>query len=777
MRIAVFSDGTGNSSAKLFRTNVWRLYEALDLCDSAKQVAFYDNGVGTAAFKPLAVLGGAFGLGLKRNVRDAYMFICRNYAKHPGPHEISAFGFSRGAFTIRVLLGLIRRQGLVPYHDDERELKRLATSAYREYRAQALPAGMWIRLLRGLRNAFFGLGRMLTGKEKYDSSHNVQNPRITFVGLWDTVAAYGLPVIELTRGWDRWVWPLNLPTRQLSPNVEKACHALALDDERQTFHPLLWDERGEPSVWRGRVETGPAAGTIDAERLSQVWFSGMHSNVGGGYPDDGMAYDSLVWIAQHATGRQALVLKPSILQEWERRCTASAPMSDSRAGVGAYYRYMPRLVSTLINDRVGGVEVFLPKIHSSVFNRIRSRIDGYAPITLPAQYAVTDGHAIVDLSVSGQPVAPAIETLETAAVRSRAQEAAWDHVWYRRIAYFMTVAATATLVVVPFVNPVGGDTSAWLRSPWPTASAALELMRGMVPSFVSPLFDYYRDFPLQLVLGGAVVVGLMLYSSWVERRNADTMRKAWITSQPRHKGIFLRLAHATRTFPGYVRALDWLRHWAIPNLFGIMMLALIVVGALVFAVRLSNEIPMALGYVCQNPTPATGSGQLEAVNEAGVQLQPFDVKKVCQPMGVRLEPGVTYEISVAPMPEWGDATNPVRSLAGFTTLTPSSKLPFLAGFPFLRHRLVNWFVPIVRVGNKGQEYHAIARSPSRFKTQMGGPLFMYVNDALAPYPSTFFYDNNKNHCTRVLKDGREQCNDTDNASPARWSIKKVSTDE
>ena len=86
MKIVVFSDGTGNSSAKLFRTNVWRLYEALDLGDESEQVAYYDNGVGTAAFRPLALLGGAFGWGLKRNVLDIYTFICRQRgAARPAP--------------------------------------------------------------------------------------------------------------------------------------------------------------------------------------------------------------------------------------------------------------------------------------------------------------------------------------------------------------------------------------------------------------------------------------------------------------------------------------------------------------------------------------------------------------------------------------------------------------------------------------------------------------------------------------------------------------------
>jgi uncharacterized protein (DUF2235 family) len=70
--------GTGNSSAAVWRTNVWRTFEALDLSNS-DQIAFYDDGVGTSSFKPLALLGGAFGFGLKRNVIDIYKFVCRNY--------------------------------------------------------------------------------------------------------------------------------------------------------------------------------------------------------------------------------------------------------------------------------------------------------------------------------------------------------------------------------------------------------------------------------------------------------------------------------------------------------------------------------------------------------------------------------------------------------------------------------------------------------------------------------------------------------------------------
>ena len=83
--IVLLSDGTGNSAAKVWRTNVWRTFEALDLSGD-DQVAFYDDGVGTSSFKPLAILGGAFGFGLKRNVIDIYKFACRNYRDQDDRH-------------------------------------------------------------------------------------------------------------------------------------------------------------------------------------------------------------------------------------------------------------------------------------------------------------------------------------------------------------------------------------------------------------------------------------------------------------------------------------------------------------------------------------------------------------------------------------------------------------------------------------------------------------------------------------------------------------------
>src|SRR5439155_18452003 len=132
--IVLLSDGTGNSAASPFKTNVWRLYQALDQstpgAGQVRQIVFYDDGVGTESFKPLKLLGLAFGVGLSNNVKALYTFLCRNYTPGDG---IFLFGFSRGAFTVRILAGLIVRCGLVTA-SSEAELEVRVKLAYSEYK-------------------------------------------------------------------------------------------------------------------------------------------------------------------------------------------------------------------------------------------------------------------------------------------------------------------------------------------------------------------------------------------------------------------------------------------------------------------------------------------------------------------------------------------------------------------------------------------------------------------------------------------------------------------
>lgn len=356
--IVLFSDGTGNSASKLFKTNVWRLYQALDLhadVGSPIQLPYHDDGVGTSSLGLLAALGGAFGYGLKRNVLDLYCFLSRHYEEGD---QIYAFGFSRGAFTIRVLIGLIANQGIVQART-EVERRRLANQAYWAYLEERhCRSGK-----RGPLSPFFLKVRKWMGLSASTAPPVIrlnETRRIRFVGLWDTVSAYGgnpltVPLIDC-------FYPVRFADHRLSRYVERACHALALDDERRSFHPEIWEEKAEE----------------DPARISQVWFAGMHSNVGGSYPDDGMSLTSLLWMIEQARGA-GLRLSTSEVERLRAAANPHGKMYDSRRGLGWTYLYSPRRLTNI------GI---IPKIHASVFQRIQNQSEGYAPIVLPPNFEI-----------------------------------------------------------------------------------------------------------------------------------------------------------------------------------------------------------------------------------------------------------------------------------------------------------------------------------------------------------------------------------------------------
>jgi uncharacterized protein (DUF2235 family) len=362
------------------------MFCALDLTNS-DQVACYDDGVGTSSFRPLAILGGAFGIGLRRNVISLYKFACRNY--RATGDEIYAFGFSRGAFTIRVVIGLIIDQGLIPAANiSETELDHLARRAYRDYHKKHFHTN-WALIVKQIKK---WLGRHKLRQTKPPTGRN--EPLIRFLGLWDTVAAYGLPIDEMTRGVSQWIWPLEIPSHTLHASVVRACHALSLDDERTTFHPVLWDEKKET------CQTGTSRLT-SGERLSQVWFAGVHANVGGGYPDDSLAQIPSYWIMQEAKAC-GLVFKtanPDALGETKEAQDKDGRLYDSRSGTGSYYRYGPRRLSRLCNEVFSRtledeVSIATPKIHESVFRRIKNRAHVYAPIGIPHDYVGCAGRRL-----------------------------------------------------------------------------------------------------------------------------------------------------------------------------------------------------------------------------------------------------------------------------------------------------------------------------------------------------------------------------------------------
>jgi len=195
--LIVLSDGTGNSASKPFKTNVWRLYQALKLGDG-RQVAVFGDGVGNSSISFLRILGLALGIGVKRNVLNLYKFLCHNYqAENPEAcnkaDRIWMFGFSRGAFTIRVLAGLVHTEGLVTF-ETEADLERNAVAAYRAFRKKAFPAKawwvFWVPLGRLIRDILVLCWEKISNGTPYKYVERRENIRIHFMGVWDTVGLW-----------------------------------------------------------------------------------------------------------------------------------------------------------------------------------------------------------------------------------------------------------------------------------------------------------------------------------------------------------------------------------------------------------------------------------------------------------------------------------------------------------------------------------------------------------------------------------------------------------
>jgi len=512
-KIVLLSDGTGNSAAKVWRTNVWRLFESLDL-SGPDQIAFYDDGVGTSSFLPLAILGGAFGWGLKRNVLDLYKFLCRNYSS--ADDEIFAFGFSRGAFTIRVVIGLVVNQGLVTFSSEE-ELDRKIRAAYRAFRTQKFKSRL------GIEKPFRWLRRLFLPASHDATERPVK--KIQFLGLWDTVAAYGLPVEEMTRGISRYLFPLELPDRELDPKVFRARHALSLDDERTTFHPVLWDESKETVL---PADPKTQERLIKDERISQVWFAGVHANVGGGYPDDSLAEVPLNWIMDEAQTwglrfKRAPKADPDAIVHAKSAEDKDGRLYDSRSGLGGYYRYGPRKLAdlckiTLSDDPRDHVVVETPKIHEAVFERIKNAAHLYAPIGLPRKYEVVKANGSIVLST-------VYESSVVTDARCQMQEAVWNLVWRRRSIYFLTVFASLYLATYPLYHKVNsvGEFKTSLRY----VSDTIRIIGSFSPSTLEPWLNAYAREPGWFLLIAAIVAFLIKVGSNLGYEITDRMNSIW----------------------------------------------------------------------------------------------------------------------------------------------------------------------------------------------------------------------------------------------------------
>lgn len=451
--IVLCSDGTGNSGGKGNNTNVWRLFTSVDKQSykatpqnpPCEQRAFYDDGVGTDRLKLLKLLGGAFGFGLSRNLKQLYATLAANF--EPGDH-IYLFGFSRGAFTVRTLAGLITTCGIVdrrlPDEDrilDDEELKARVKAAYQIYR-QKYSARLTLpwdkqenrRDLKHLDATKFRqqYGVQVSRDHYLDYENLYADPSeekfvpIRFMGVWDTVDAVGFPVEEIASFWNENIYQFKFSDHALSPWVNKACQALSIDDERRSFHPLLFNE-SDPR---------------DEKRIEQVWFPGVHSNVGGGYPKQGMAHMALNWMMAKA---EAANLRFD--EHCKRGFLAAADMHDklydSRSGISIYYRYKPRdLKKMCANEGLDAIH-----IHISTFHRILACTENYAPGNL-SEFKV----AVDDPAYNGESPANQEALVNTCSAGwSNDEDKAYDqsrlveirhalHIWFIAASAFVFVA-------------------------------------------------------------------------------------------------------------------------------------------------------------------------------------------------------------------------------------------------------------------------------------------------------------------------------------------------
>ncbi|MFT3741569.1 MAG: DUF2235 domain-containing protein [Gammaproteobacteria bacterium] len=256
-RWIICADGTWNKPEQIDQgtpspTNVAKLAAAILPYDKngIPQTVFYHAGVGEYGNVWDHLWGGALGAGLSKNIRDLYLCLVLNYS--PGD-EIFLFGFSRGAYTVRSLAGLIRNSGLLK--DQFLTKYRHAYELYRDRTHKSYPTA----------------SQSIEFRKKF----SWPDFNIRFIGVWDTVGALGIPFSG--RQWKRY----QFHDVELSSYVDYAYHAMAIDERRKTFIPTLWTKQ---------------PGSSENQVLEQVWFPGVHCNIGGGYCDSGLSNCAYDWM-------------------------------------------------------------------------------------------------------------------------------------------------------------------------------------------------------------------------------------------------------------------------------------------------------------------------------------------------------------------------------------------------------------------------------------------------------------------------------------------------
>jgi hypothetical protein len=349
-RLILCLDGTWNTADSQQITNIVRIRDLIapkvsTAAGAEEQRIYYHTGVGTGLSMRDKVIGGAVGSGLAHNVRAAYRYLSHQYEADV---EIYIFGFSRGAFTARSLAGYIGASGL---------LKADHCSAENEERA-------WRYYLTSPDDRFPKEAEALA-RLSYDTV------RIRLLGVFDTVGALGVP-LEALGNWNARRFQFHNVT--LGSNIDFAFHALAIDEKRGPFKPSLW----QLPYHRG------------FRFAEQVWFPGVHSNIGGGYEDRGLSDRTLFWMLSRIEKHQlGLVL----LDDWRDAVSpkVGGELYESRTPAYQWSRYRPMI--RIINQ--------LPK-ELAVQPTARRRVASLPPHAIPIGEAV-DYSALARWRLSEEP--------------------------------------------------------------------------------------------------------------------------------------------------------------------------------------------------------------------------------------------------------------------------------------------------------------------------------------------------------------------------------------
>ena len=282
-RLVVCCDGTWKKADDKYVSNIEKIARAIKIRDDADtlQLVHYSSGVGSGPIRTERFLGGAFGVGLDENLLAAYRFLALNYEPND---EIFVFGFSRGAYTARSLVGMVNYLGLLtpkgiaglnanPTRStcSGESTLREALKAYRRRPRESMP-----EVDRGTR---------------YDGFRGFvceEMPRIRFLGVFDTVGALGVPGLAGRK--------FRFHDVELGGLVDYARQALAIDERRRVFAPSVWTKvpsSGSDAAKRTGVEP------MDPD-VKQVWFDGVHSDVGGGYEEHALSDQPLAWMIAEA---------------------------------------------------------------------------------------------------------------------------------------------------------------------------------------------------------------------------------------------------------------------------------------------------------------------------------------------------------------------------------------------------------------------------------------------------------------------------------------------